>query len=300
MSAHETPGSTDVTVIGCGLMGSALARQFAASGLRVTAWNRTAERAEGLAGVRPIRSIVDAARASKLVVACTSTYEALLAALAPVDNWDGITLVNLTGGTPQDASGLARWAMERGAEYLDGAIFCYPREIGSPEATIYFAGPRGTWSSHERALMTLAGASRHLSEEVGIPNVLYVGMSVFLIGAMSAYVEAATYLVDQGVSSELAFDVSNSLLALLPEVTEETVAAIVSGNHETDQASIDTYAELGRYSLETIHTAGLRVRVFEAVVDSLAEAEAAGLGDFGFHSLTKIISNAELAADHRE
>ena len=213
MSAPDSPPrSHDVTVIGCGLMGSALARQLATSGLRVAAWNRTPERAEALAGdgVTPIGSVVDAVRMSELVVACTSTYEALLAALAPVDSWDGTTLVNLAGGTPQGAVELERWATGRGAGYLDGAIFCYPREIGSPEATIYFAGPPAVWSSHEQALMLLAGASRHVSERVDIPNVLYLGISVSLFGAMSAYVEAATYVLDQGVST------SSSLRSRVP------------------------------------------------------------------------------------
>ena len=34
----------DVTVIGLGLMGSALARALSAAGLRVTVWNRTIEK----------------------------------------------------------------------------------------------------------------------------------------------------------------------------------------------------------------------------------------------------------------
>lgn len=287
----------DVTIIGCGLMGSALARQFAKSGFRVAAWNRTPERAEALAGdgVTPIRSVVDAVRSSRLVVAATLTYETTLAALDPVDSWDGTTLVNLAGGTPEAAADLERWATERGAEYLDGTIFCYPREIGSAEATIFFAGRPAVWSKHEQTLMTLAGASRHVSERVGIPNVLYIGMSTFLFGAMSAYVEGATYVLSQGVSAGLLGEITVPPLELLPYVTEETVAAIVSGDHETDQARIEGYAVLGRYCLDAIQTAGQHVRVFEAVVESLEAAEAAGLGELGFYSLTKVVGSADPA-----
>ena len=74
------------------------------------------------------------------------------------------------------------------------------------------------------------------------------------------------------------------------------MAAIVSGDHETDQARIELCADMGRYCLDAIRTAGHRVRVFEAVVESLAAAEAAGLGDLGFYSLTKIVGSGYSAA----
>ncbi|WP_415095019.1 NAD(P)-binding domain-containing protein [Nocardioides sp.] len=47
--------SHDIVVLGCGLMGSALARAFAAAGHATGAWNRTYEKAEALAprGVTP-------------------------------------------------------------------------------------------------------------------------------------------------------------------------------------------------------------------------------------------------------
>ncbi|MCV7081858.1 NAD(P)-binding domain-containing protein [Mycolicibacterium insubricum] len=41
--------SHDVVVLGCGLMGSALARSFATRGYSTGTWNRTHERAEALA-----------------------------------------------------------------------------------------------------------------------------------------------------------------------------------------------------------------------------------------------------------
>jgi prephenate dehydrogenase len=43
-SAGEDP-SHDVTVVGCGLMGGALARALVRDGWSVAAWNRTYERA---------------------------------------------------------------------------------------------------------------------------------------------------------------------------------------------------------------------------------------------------------------
>lgn len=66
----------DVAVLGCGLLGAALARNFAAQGLKTAAWNRTPAKAEALTGdgVAAIQDVDEAVRSSRLVVAVTSTY----------------------------------------------------------------------------------------------------------------------------------------------------------------------------------------------------------------------------------
>ena len=57
---------TDVSVIGCGNMGSAFIRTLADDGREVTIWNRTREKAEALAGpqVTVAGSVADALEAS--------------------------------------------------------------------------------------------------------------------------------------------------------------------------------------------------------------------------------------------
>jgi len=282
--------STDVTVIGCGLMGAAMARQFAKSGYKVAAWNRTHERAESLAGdgLTPIESVTDAVRASPLVVTCTSTYETTLSALDPVDDWDGKTLVNVANGTPEDAEDLARWAATRGAEYFEGGIFCYPQDIGTAEGTIFYSGPSAVWSKYEEALMTLAGSSRHASEDIKIANVLFVGISAFFMPAMTAYVESATYLLDQGVDVETLRIATVPPLQVITYVTDEAVAAITSDQLESDQATVATYAETAEICLKAVQGAGHRARLLETTVDNLKDAEAAGLGELGYYSQTKI------------
>jgi 3-hydroxyisobutyrate dehydrogenase-like beta-hydroxyacid dehydrogenase len=62
---------SDVSVIGLGAMGSALAEAFLKSGLSVTVWNRTQAKAEALVakGAVAAASVREAVEASKLVVA---------------------------------------------------------------------------------------------------------------------------------------------------------------------------------------------------------------------------------------
>jgi 3-hydroxyisobutyrate dehydrogenase-like beta-hydroxyacid dehydrogenase len=286
--------SYDVATIGCGLMGAALVRTFARSGLSVAAWNRTHERARALAGdgITPVRSISDAVRFSGLVVACLTTYEATRSALDPIDDWRGATLVNLASGASQDAEDMGRWAAERGAEYLDGTIQCYPQDIGSPEAVIPIAGPPAVWSKHERTLTILGGSCRHVSEQLGIPNVLLNGIGAFYISALGAYVEAATYMLGEGVSTTALRDTTVWMLRMLHRTTDEAAGAIASDDHETDQATLEIFAEGSRNALAAIRGAGHHARIYAATIENMDAAEAAGFGKLGFYAQTRIARTA--------
>lgn len=48
MTSPPNSSTYDVCIVGCGLMGSAIARTLATSGPRVVAWNRTLAAAEEL------------------------------------------------------------------------------------------------------------------------------------------------------------------------------------------------------------------------------------------------------------
>ncbi len=73
MSAAE--GAGQVTVLGLGDMGSAIARTFLERGFRTTVWNRTAAKAAPLAdaGATAAATAAEAVAASPLVVVCCST-----------------------------------------------------------------------------------------------------------------------------------------------------------------------------------------------------------------------------------
>ncbi|RAG82410.1 hypothetical protein DN069_27445 [Streptacidiphilus pinicola] len=285
------PKTYDIAVIGCGLMGSALARAFAGGGLRVAAWNRTPERAEALAGggITPVMDVDQAVRSSRLVVACTSTYETTLASLEPVSAWNGTALVNIGTSSPDEAEQAARWAGERGAAYLDGSILCYPQQIGTPEGFIVFSGSPAVWAEHERTLTLLGGACRHVADHPRGASVIDATIiGGFYVAALAAYVEAVTYAQSEGVSAKALQMATQSALEALKYTTEEAASSIASGSHATDQATLEVYAEGARTALAAMRAAGHRARLLGAAVENLNAAEAAGFGKLGFYAQTKI------------
>ena len=281
----------DVAVIGCGLMGAALARNFASEGLNVAAWNRSPERAEALTadGVTAVRSTDEVVRSSALVIACTSTYTTTREALTGATDWTGTALVNIGSGTPTDAGEFQTWAQERGASYLDGAILCYPHQIGSDEGMVLYAGSPDVWEQHEQTLMLTGPHSALVSEHVGGAAVLDAAIvGGFYSAALNAYVEAVTYALDQGVAPDVLGHLSDLTFQNIAATGREALTAISTDDHATDSAYLGVYAEGCRATVAVMQSAGHKARLLAAAVENMNEAEAAGLGGLGFFALTKV------------
>ena len=126
---------SDVTVIGTGAMGSAIARKFLANTFDVTVWNRTPGRTQALEaeGVHTNIDLASAIRAGALIVVCVIDYNAgrqLLDAPGIADALKGRSVIQFTGGTPAEAAQAAEWMQAAQVNYLDGAIMCYPGDLG--------------------------------------------------------------------------------------------------------------------------------------------------------------------------
>ena len=89
---------TDVSVVGLGVMGSALARTLLGSGYSVTVWNRSAEKIPPLteAGAVPAKTVAEAVSASPATITCIGSHDQTRALLEDVgDGLSGKTLIKL-------------------------------------------------------------------------------------------------------------------------------------------------------------------------------------------------------------
>ena len=164
---------SEVTVIGLGNMGSALARALLKNGRAVTAWNRSPEKAAPLvdAGMVLAPSVDAALQASPLILICVTNYAAANSILeGAAGALDGKLLVQFTTGSPQDARSSETWAHEQGADYLDCAITGSPASIGTPSAHILAAGRETAFRKAEPMLNILAQHLDYKGELIGLAS----------------------------------------------------------------------------------------------------------------------------------
>jgi len=164
---------SDITVIGLGNMGSALARALLENGCAVTVWNRSPEKAAPLVdkGAVLASSVAAALAASPIIFVCVTNYAAANHILSEVaTELSGKLLVQFTTGSPQDARASEMWAHEYEAEYLDCAITGSPSSIGAPSAHILVAGREATFQKAEPILRVLASNLDYKGEAIGLAS----------------------------------------------------------------------------------------------------------------------------------
>jgi 3-hydroxyisobutyrate dehydrogenase-like beta-hydroxyacid dehydrogenase len=164
---------SEVSVIGLGNMGSALARALLKDGRTVTVWNRSQEKAVPLMEMGAVLApSADAAiQASPHIIVCLTNYAAanlVLDEVAP--NLAGKSFVQFTTGSPQDARASEEWAHEHGAGYLDGAITTSPSSIGTSAAHILVSGRETAFRRAEPTLRILATNMDYKGEAIGLSS----------------------------------------------------------------------------------------------------------------------------------
>ena len=178
---------SDISVIGLGKMGAALASTLLRSGRTVTVWNRTGEKAAALddAGATLASSPEDAISDSDLTIVCIKTHKTTNELLKPLSaQLDRKTILDLSTGGAKEAEELVRMLSASGAQWQIGVINAYPSGIGKEETAILCAGPPEVWNRWGEVIRVLGGASAHVgTEATAIPG-LFAAMATARQGFM--------------------------------------------------------------------------------------------------------------------
>jgi 3-hydroxyisobutyrate dehydrogenase-like beta-hydroxyacid dehydrogenase len=158
---------SDITVIGSGLMGSALARTIHRAGHDLTVWNRSPEKLQPFvdAGIAAAPDAVSAMKASPVILICIDNYDVTLSLLnigEIASLLAGRTIVQLSTGTPREALDAAEWMKRRDVSYLDGAILAGPDDIGTASGQILLCGDEVAYTKAGRILGCLGEDVRYL------------------------------------------------------------------------------------------------------------------------------------------
>ena len=160
---------SDVSVIGCGAMGSALVETLAEAQTDVTIWNRTRERASKLAGphVTVVDSVEEAIERSPLTIVCVAGYDVTRSVLEEASvRLDGKTIGSTSFATHDQGRQLDELVRSDAGRYLDVEILGYPSDIGTESASLYLSGDRAAFED-ARALLATFGTVQYVSSTPG-------------------------------------------------------------------------------------------------------------------------------------
>lgn len=280
---------SDVSVIGLGLMGAALARALIKGGRAVTVWNRTAARAGPLvaAGAKVATSVAGAIAASPITIICVDTYDSSKALLGTPEAraaLPGKTIVQLSTGTPQEARASEPWFESQGAAYLDGAILAYPENVGTPDTLILLAGNEAVYERCKGDLTHLAGRLRYLGPKIGAAAALDFALLTRELGSIAGTLHAANICNAEGIGA----DVLASMI-LKGDAGRAAAKVIHTGSYAETGAPIRTWAKAAATIRQHARDLGINDEVPAFILDLHERALAQGLGEEDIAAIVKVL-----------
>jgi len=285
---------SEISTLGLGLMGSALARSLVNGGHDVTVWNRSPARMQPLVdmGAAPAVTVAAAVEASPVVLVNIDDYpstRALFEAADVVEKLSGRVVVQLSTGTPQEAREFEAWFTSQGADYLDGALLCYPEDIGTPGATIVYSGRRSVFDHCEALLTSLGEDIRFVGERVGSAAALDLAWLSSLYGAYAGAAHGVVLCESEGVDLGLYATVG----------VNDAARWIIETVKEDDFGDPTATLSVWNAALQRIrdHARGAKINseVPDFVAGILDRAEAAGHGAEHIAAMVKVLRGTRSA-----
>ena len=281
---------SDTAVIGLGAMGTALAQTLVTAGHSVTVWNRAPQKMEPLVelGAKGAEGVVDAVQASPRIIVCIDNYAAtenLLGTEDVVPHLSGRTLIQLSTGIPKEAREASEWMTAREVAYLDGAVLCGPKAIGTDEALILLSGDEVAYERAGNLLECLGGAVRYLGTNIRAASALDLAWLCTCYGQFMAIIHAAIICKSEGVGM-------GDFISLFPDQPDIRHYAKVI--HEERFHECTATLRVWGAALQRIQQQGVDANINTDIPDFVAsffkEAVDAGYGEENVMALVKVLN----------
>ena len=280
---------TDISVIGLGAMGSALARAQLKAGRSVTVWNRSIEKAAPLveAGAIAAATASEAIMASPLTITCLKSHPQTNEVLQNAANaLPGKTIIELSTGGAEEAEELAHMLDAAGAGWMVGIINAYPHMIGGEDVVLSVVGTEQQWAEHGPIIKTMGGASVHVGDQAGMLAALFAGLFTVRQGFMWGMIYGALACKKAGISVQAFSDLVPISMGMMKPYYNYFAATAPGQNYDNPPATMATYAAALEDVLASFETLGARDELPRLFVEMTHRGMAEGLGD---KALTAVI-----------
>jgi 3-hydroxyisobutyrate dehydrogenase-like beta-hydroxyacid dehydrogenase len=287
---RDAAENSSVTVIGLGPMGKAMVNAFLDNGLKVTVWNRTANKADDLVtkGAILASTVKEALVANELIILSLTDYNSMYAIFEPAaKNLAGRIIVNLSSDTPEKAREAARWLADHGAVHMTGGVLSSPSGIGRPESSTYYSGPKDAFDSNQKTLSLLTDTD-YRGEDPGLAALYYqIGMDMFWTSMLS-YLHALSIANVNGISAKEFLPHAMETMVSIPQFIEFYTPRLEAGKHLGDVDKLAMGVASVEHVVHTAKEAGIDTSFPNAVLKIFKQGMENGYANDSFTSLIEI------------
>jgi 3-hydroxyisobutyrate dehydrogenase len=281
-----------VAVFGIGLMGRPMAERLAQGGHEVTAYNRTASRAETLTdqGVRVVATSREGLEASDFVVLTLSDGAAIrdvLLANGSREALAGRTIIQMGTIGPAESRALQGEVEAAGGEYLEAPV------LGSiPEARtgklIVMVGASPEQFERCKDLLSVFGPEPRLIGPVGHAAGVKLALNQLIASLTSAFALSIGLLHKEAIPVDTFMDILRESALYAPTFDKKLGRML---KHQYDGPNFPTKhlsKDVGLF-LAQAESLGLDSRMLEGVRGQIEETMARGLGDMDYSAIYEAV-----------
>lgn len=287
-----------VSVLGSGMMGSALSRALLAKSHDVMVLDLDKSRMEPLValGATAAGSPAELAEHADVFLPSLPTYDGLrgfLAADGVVDAMKGSMIVQLSSGSPETVTAFGEFIDGTDIDYLEGRIKTYPKEIGKSGSKIIFSGDEKVFEEAKPVLSALAEFLVYMGPELSTVAVLDEAVVVTSYGQFWGWLLAAKLCQAHGVSPMTLLEITRETVGLnFDDLEEAGIPDLISGNYRDGEgtANLRTWMDAGAQTRAAIDAAGLDTDIFDLIQGLLDKADNSGYRGKSIHAIAEVLT----------
>ena len=204
----ETHDMANIAFLGTGLLGAALAEAAAQRGDKVSAWNRTADKASALArfGVRAAPTPADAVRGATrvhLVLRDDEVVDEVLALARPSLAPDAI-VIDHTTTLPEKTAERAMRLNAAGVNYLHCPVFMGPAAARASQGAMLASGPRALFDRVQADLAKMTARLDYLGDRPDLAAVNKICGNTLIIGLAGIVADVIAQAAERGIDPKTA------------------------------------------------------------------------------------------------
>ena len=291
--SYEQSTSPEVSVIGLGAMGSGIARTLIEGGCKVSVWNRSRAKVDDLVAVGAIgcNEPREALDANTLVIVCVSDYAVwrhIIQEHSLASHFEDTCIIQLTTGTIDDVQTHASLIQDNRGRLVEGAVMCYPRNLGTDEAALLLSGAPNVVEECTPILSILDENWKSLGEDINQPSVLSRSLMSGLTGALMGLVNGAAICRAGGVSLDVFMKFNEGTNSILLAEQKRLIEAIRDGRTEENEASIKAWRE-GNQALNSVAASlGTNLTLQNSIQAVFQEGKRRGLDEHDLSALVDV------------
>ena len=285
----------NISVIGLGSMGFALAETLLKTDFNVSVWNRTLSKAQKLEneGANICSTPNEAFKNSQYIVASLSNYEAWnnIIDSNQIDiDLSGKTIIQLTTGSIEEVTALNDWVKKYNGDLLEGIISCFPSQIGTKESLILLSGDDNSINNCKDIISILSPQYKNLGSNLIAPTVLSRAFLSGALGGLIGMMNGAVLCQKADISLDDFKEIYMDRSSIIEQESKRIIDAIATENTENTEASVSAWGHGQEALLAISKTLDSNIDFQLALNKLFKKTIEAGLKDHDLSAMHKIFN----------